>query len=94
MRHSWPKDGRPGILLYSGPGLEQARAQGTLRGSYDEGRTWPWRLTYYQGGSGYSDLAVLADGRVAVLFEKDGKSDLGFTILPAPPGGPPSEVEK
>jgi len=87
-RHSWPKDGKPGILLYSGPGLEKARAQGTLRGSYDEGKTWPWKQLYYQGGSGYSDVAVLPDGRVAVIFEKDGKTDLGFTILPAPPAAP------
>ena len=90
-RHSWPKDGKPGILLYSGPGVVGARAQGTLRGSYDEGKTWPWKLVYYQGGSGYSDIAVLADGRVAVLFEKDGKSKLGFTILPAPPATPPAK---
>jgi len=88
-RHSWPKDGKPGILLYSGPGVEMARAQGTLRGSYDEGKTWPWRLTYYEGGSGYSDIAVLADGRVAIIFEKDGKGHLGFMIVPVPPATPP-----
>jgi len=93
-RHSWPKDGKPGILLYSGPGSVGARAQGTLRGSYDEGKTWPWKLEYYQGPSGYSDIEVLADGRVAVLFEKDSKSKLGFTILPAPPAAPPTEPGK
>jgi len=27
---------------------------------------------------------------VAVLFEKDGKSKLGFTVLPAPPAKPPA----
>ena len=80
-RYSWPKDGKPGLILYSGPGVNSARARGTLRGSYDEGKTWPWKLMYYQGPSGYSDIAVLPDGRVAVLFEKDGKSNLGFTIL-------------
>ena len=90
VRHSFPSRGRPGLLLYSGPGVEGARAQGTLRGSYDEGKTWPWTLRYYEGGSGYSDIAVLQDGRVAVLFEKDGKSHLGFTILPRPPQAPPS----
>jgi len=26
-----------------------------------------------------------------VLFEKDGKSKLGFTILPAPPATPPAK---
>jgi len=28
--------------------------------------------------------------RVAILFEKDGKSKLGFMILPAPPATPPA----
>jgi len=28
---------------------------------------------------------------LAVLFEKDGKSKLGFTILPAPPARPPKK---
>ena len=88
-RHSWPEGDKPGLLLYSGPGVEAARSQGTLRGSYDEGKTWPWKQTYYEGGSGYSDLCVLPGGRVAVLFEKDGKSNLGFTVLPAPPPQPP-----
>ena len=90
VRHSWPEGDKPGLLLYSGPGVEAARAQGTLRGSYDEGKTWPWKQVYYQGGSGYSDLCVLPGGRVAVLFEKDGKSKLGFTVLPAPPAKPPA----
>ena len=38
-----------------------------------EGKSWPWKLQYYQGPSGYSDGSVLPDGRVAILFEKDGK---------------------
>ncbi|MHA1179357.1 MAG: exo-alpha-sialidase, partial [Alphaproteobacteria bacterium] len=62
-----------------------------LFGSYDDGKTWPWKKQYYQGGSGYSDACVLPDGRVAVLFEKDGKSKLGFMIVPAPPMTPSAE---
>ena len=46
---------------------------------------------YYESYSGYSDACVLPDGRVAVLFEKDGKSKLGFTILPAPPAEAPAK---
>ena len=61
------------------------RVQGTLWASYDDGKTWPWKRQYYQGPSGYSDVGVLPDGRVIVLFEKDGKSKLGFTVLPGPP---------
>jgi sialidase-1 len=79
------------LLLYSGPGLPTGRVQGTIFASYDDGKTWPWKQEYYQGGSGYSDVGVLPDGRVIVLFEKDGKSKLGFTILPAPPATPPTK---
>jgi len=39
----------------------------------------------------YSDACVLPDGRVAVLFEKDGKSKLGFMIVSAPPATPPKK---
>ncbi len=94
FRYSWPKDGKPGLILYSGPAAARARANGTLFGSYDDGKTWPWRLEYYQGPSGYSDGCVLPDGRVAVVFEKDGKSDLGFTVLPAPPAKSPAKPAK
>ncbi len=88
FRYSWPKDGKPGLILYSGP-AGPSRSHGTLFGSYDDGKTWPWKMMYYEGGSGYSDACVLPDGRVAVLFEKDGKANLGFTIVPAPPAEPP-----
>ncbi len=90
FRYSWPTGEKPGLILYSGP-TGPARSHGTLFGSYDDGKTWPWKQTYYEGGSGYSDACVLPDGRVAVLFEKDGKSKLGFTILPAPPAQPPGK---
>jgi sialidase-1 len=91
FRYSWPKDGKPGLILYSGPAAPAARANGTLFGSYDDGKTWPWRQMYYEGPSGYSDACVLHDGRVAVIFEKDGKSNLGFTIVPSPPATPPTK---
>jgi len=91
VRHSWPKGDKPGTLVYSGPASLTSRAQGTLFASYDDGKTWPWKKVYYEGPSGYSDACVLPDGRVAVLFEKDGKAHLGFTILPAPPATPPAK---
>ncbi len=94
IRHSWPTGGKPGLILYSGPASITARANGTLFGSYDDGKTWPWKLEYYEGPSGYSDACALPDGRVAVLFEKDGKSNLGFTIVPAPPATPPAGAAK
>jgi hypothetical protein len=91
LRHSWPEGDKPGMLLYSGPGVATGRVHGTLFGSYDDGKTWPWKQEYYEGPSGYSDVTALPDGRVAVLFENEG---LGFTILPAPPATPPAEAAK
>ncbi len=41
--------------------------------------------------SGYSDVTALPDGCVAILFEKDGKNKLGFTIVPAPQTTPPKK---
>jgi sialidase-1 len=97
VRHSWPSDGKPGLILFSGQG--DVLGPGTLVGSYDDGKTWTWKQMFYEGPVVYRDLAVLGDGRVIALFEfpgngTDGKSDLGFTILPAPPATPPAETAK
>lgn len=93
-RYSWPKDGKPGIILYAGPGLPTGRVQATLWASYDDGRTWPYKQQIYEGGSGYSDMNVLPNGKIIYLFEKDGKQDLGFTVLSAPRATPPAEAAK
>ena len=42
----------------------------TVRASYDEGKTWPVaRRLKEEGGSGYSDLAVLPGGTICCLYE-------------------------
>ena len=91
VRCSWPKDDKPGLIVYSGPGTDQGRYRMTLRGSYDDGKTWPWKQLVYGDGSGYSDVNVLPDGRIILLFEKDGKSSLEFVTMPAPPATPPAK---
>lgn len=93
-RYSWPKDGKPGMILYAGPGLPTGRVQATLWASYDDGKTWPYKQQIYQGGSGYSDINVLPNGKIIYLFEKDGKEDLGFTVFSAPPATPPAKKDK
>lgn len=45
------------------------RANLTLYRSFDGGRTWPARHTLYSKAAGYSDLARLNDGRLALVFE-------------------------
>jgi sialidase-1 len=77
-RYSW----EPSILLYSGPGGPD-RIKMTVRVSYDEGKTWPAaRLLKEEGGSGYSDLAVLPDGTVGCLYEDGWKKPIVFAKFP------------
>ena len=91
VRLTPPGSGQPGVLLYAGPGLPSGRVRGTLFASYDDGTTWPYQREIYQGPYGYSDIAVLSDGRVACLFELN-KQDLLFTVFDGPPLVPPSQA--
>ena len=55
-------------ILYSGP-AGPGRTNLTFRVSADEGQSWKVSHLLSEGPSGYSDLAVLDDGRVGCLFE-------------------------
>lgn len=58
-------------LLFSNAKTKDLRENMTVRVSYDEGATWTEGKCIYAGGSGYSSLAVLANGEIGLLFEKD-----------------------
>jgi len=62
-------DGREGVILFSNPASEKGRVNMTVRASFDDGKTWPKARVLHEGPSAYSDLAVLADGRAACLYE-------------------------
>ena len=55
-------------LVYSGPILDR-RAQLTVRISDDEGKSFPHTRLIYEKYSGYSDLTIMNDGTVGILFE-------------------------
>lgn len=67
--------GSRGVLLFTSPaGLPPAsgfdnRANLTIHRSLDGGRTWPQRHVLNGKASGYSDLTLLSDGRLAVVLE-------------------------
>ncbi|MBN1349577.1 exo-alpha-sialidase [candidate division KSB1 bacterium] len=58
-------------LLFSNANRSDARANMTVRISYDEGKTWSAGRTIYAGHSAYSSLTVLRNGEIGLLFEKD-----------------------
>ena len=81
------------MILFAGPGSARGRVFGTLFASYDDGKTWPYRQVIYEGGYGYSDIALLPNGKVACIFELN-KQDLLLTVFDAPPAAAPATAEK
>ena len=77
LRYSFPKDSE-GRLLFANPGTKRGRKQGTVRLSYDDGKTWPVSKVIYEAGYAYSCLTKLKDGSVGLLFEKDGYKSITF----------------
>lgn len=90
VRVSWPggpQDHSPfGVLAFSNPASKTTRSNGTLRLSFDEGRTWPWSAPL--GASreaepfAYSALVALPGGKVGCLYEtgKEGYV-IRFTVV-------------
>jgi len=64
---------RTPLLLFSNPASAR-REKMTLRGSVDQGRTWPVAQELHTGPSAYSCLAELPDGGFACLYERGEKS--------------------
>jgi sialidase-1 len=63
------KKGTP--LIFSNANDAEKRENMTVRISFDNGKTWSKGKTIYKGGSAYSTLTVLANGDIAICFEKD-----------------------
>lgn len=79
-RYSWPQSGKPGLILFSNPASTQRRERMTLRASMNDGESWPVSKLLHDGASGYSDLDVLADGRIACLFE-GGEENIAESVI-------------
>ena len=74
MRYSGAGDQQRNRVLFANPGAPY-RGEMTLRLSYDDGVNWPVSRLMYQGAAGYSQIGVLSDHTILVLFET-GRYDL------------------
>ena len=81
-RYRWSDGDKPGVILFSNP-ARKWRDFLMLRMSYDDGMTWPDARMIYPYTTAYSDITVLSDGRIAVLFERDNHTEIDLAILPA-----------
>lgn len=69
LRARWPDGKESGWILFSNPASTTSRTNLTVRGSRDDGQTWPVSKVLHAGPSAYSDLALLSDGKIGCLFE-------------------------
>lgn len=60
-------------LLFCNPSDTKSRKNMTVKLSYDNGATWPVEKVIYAGPSAYSCMAVLPDGSIGLLYERDGR---------------------
>lgn len=77
LRYAFPGPGVKSRILYSGPDSSK-RENGTVRISYDQGRTWPVKKVLFPGSFAYSVLTRLSDGTIGCLFETDGTDRMVF----------------
>lgn len=79
LYHSNGSETGKGRILFSNPANATMRADGTLRLSCDDGRTWTGAYRYAPEPApyftGYSDLAKLADGGIGILYERGDLED-------------------
>lgn len=68
----------PARLLFANPADREDRRNLTVRLSYDEGESWPVSHVVNMDYSGYSDISVLPDQSIGVLYETHGTSKISF----------------
>ena len=81
LRHPGNGDPSKEVFLFSNPGTQSARTNGTIRLSRDEGKTWPVSRVLYPDSFAYSCLASLPDGSIGCLFERDGYKRTSFARI-------------
>jgi sialidase-1 len=78
LRYAELKANRGDIFLFSNPASQTERKNGTIRLSFDQGKSWPIAKVLYSGSFSYSCLTPLPSGFVGCLFERDGMKKISF----------------
>ncbi len=84
LRHSINATTGKANIIFSNPNHGTSRKNGTLKLSIDDGKTWSKSFMYADNiddnnwYTGYSDMAVMSNGDIAVLYEKGFKYSRGI----------------
>ncbi len=70
------------VLLFSNCKSPSRRACLHVRASLDDGATWGEGVCVCPEGAAYSDMAMLKNGDIGVLYEGAGYATVNFTVVP------------
>nr|WP_184173729.1 sialidase family protein [Rhabdobacter roseus] len=70
------------VLLFANLNSQTKREKLSVRTSTDDGRTWSAPKEICGGSSAYSDLVVLQDNTIGILYERDEYSRINFAHFP------------
>ena len=78
LRFSFPGKDKKSRILFTNPASTSERTHGTIRISYDEGKTWPVNKLIYKGSFAYSCLTKIDNKTIGLLYEADNYSKIRF----------------
>lgn len=71
-------------ILFSNPASINKREKMTLKLSWDNGFHWPFFYTVYEGPCAYSDMVIVSDNQIGLLYEygkKNPYEKIGFILI-------------
>jgi lysophospholipase L1-like esterase len=81
IRFNFDDGKEPGRLLFANPASQSSRVHGTVRVSYDDGKSWPVSKLIYNGSYAYSCLTRIDSETAGLLFERDDYGKISFTRI-------------
>ncbi|QDS99083.1 sialidase family protein [Adhaeretor mobilis] len=82
LRAKLPGEEDKHCLLFSCPASKEARKQGTLYASYDDGKTWSESWVLEPNEFAYSSLVQFSDGSIGCFYESKDYRRMIFTRFP------------
>lgn len=70
------------VLLFSNCNSPNRRANLYLRASLDDGQTWGTGVCVQPNGAAYSDMTILKNGDIGVVYEGAGYATINFVTIP------------
>ncbi|MBR6735079.1 MAG: exo-alpha-sialidase [Kiritimatiellae bacterium] len=69
-------------LLFTNCNSPKRRARLFLRESFDDGRTWNEGICVQPEGAAYSDMTLLPNGDIGIIYEGAGYKTINFVVVP------------